>query len=174
VETVYFYMTVGPAVLLTLLLIIGDFDIEFDLDSHDFSVGDSHGVGPLSLKLMLAFTAGYGLGGYLAYKLEWSLNHAVSGLLFAVPIYLLVFVFMRFLYSQRANTQVSSKNIVGQKARVTAKVLSDGVGEIVVEDPKVSRTLHMPARTDSGTDIDVDSIVLVESVDVGTARVKRL
>jgi len=168
-ETVFFWMAVSPACILTLLLIIGDFDIEFDVMHGDFNIGESHGVGPLGMKLILSFTSGFGLGGYLAYYFDWGIHPILSGLLFAIPVYSIVFLGMRFLYSQRANTLINSKNVIGQTARVVHQIPSNGVGEIVAEDPTVGRSIYLPAV---GTQaIGKDSIVIVDSIEGGTARV---
>ena len=164
-------MAVSPAILLTILMIIGDFDIEFDITDGHFDVGHSHGVGPLGVKVLLAFTSGFGLGGYLAHSFDWSINPILCGLLFAIPSYLIVFIFMRIMYSQRGNSQVIATNVVGQKARVVNIIHPNSVGEIIVKDPNVETEIYMPA-TGNDKVIEKDTIVTVESVEGGTAKVK--
>jgi len=171
-ETIFFWMAVSPAVLLTFFMILGDFDIDFDISSGHFDIGSGHGAGPLGLKAILAFTSGFGLGGYLAHYFEWGINPILCGLAFSIPSYLIVFIGMRLLYSQRGNSQVDSKNVVGQKARVVNIIHPKSVGEILVEDPNVKTSLYMPAVCDDKKSIEKDSIVTVESVEGGTARVK--
>lgn len=173
-EIVYFWMTVSPAILLLCLVLIGDFDIEFDIDVGEFHIGESYGIGPVSFKLILAFISGYGLGGYLDYQFNWPLFHAITGLLFGILVYLIVYITLKILYSQRSNTQVIGTNVIGTNARVTTGMVGSSIGEILATDPLTQTSLYMLAMSKDSVDIKKGELVYVDDIEGSLAIVHQL
>jgi len=169
-ELIYFLTAIIPAGLLILLMLIGDIDLDFGMD---IGLGDFHlfsDTGPLGVKAILAFVSGFGLGGLTAESQNWGISPTISGLIFAIILYLGVIAFMRIIYSQRSNTLKSSNTLIGQSATVTVQIPTGQPGEITTRDPETGLTVNMTARCilakERGTKVKIIS------VDAGTALVE--
>jgi len=164
----YFLVAVIPAGFLIVLMVIGDIDFDFGLDLFEISIFSD--AGPLGLKAILAFVSGFGLGGLIAENQDWGIGPIISGFIFAVLLYLVILIFMRFVYSQRSNTLKHATNLIGQSATVTTQIPKGKPGEISVIDPETGSTINLTAR--SVKTVTRGSQVLIMQIRGGTAYVE--
>lgn len=145
-ELIYFLMAVIPSSLLIVLMLLGgiDLDFGFDIGMGDFQLFSD--AGPLGLKALLAFVAGFGLGGFLSESEGWAGGSIVWGFIFAFLLYIGVILFMRIIYGQRSNTLKLDSNLIGQSCTVTTPIAKGKPGEISTIDSMTGSTVHLTAR----------------------------
>jgi membrane protein implicated in regulation of membrane protease activity len=124
---------------------------------------DHGGPGVFSGRVMAVFITAFGGFGAVAtyYGLGPIPSSGVgfaSGLVFGSAIYM----FARFLYGQQASSDVGSRDLVGQVARVIVAIPAGGVGQIRcrVGEELVDKI----ARTRTGASIGENASVQVEEV----------
>jgi len=151
---------VGFLFLLVALVFGEVFDHFGDGFDHDLGHG---GPGIFSGRVMAVFITAFGGFGAVAtyYGLGPIPSSGVgfaSGLVFGTAIY----TFARFLYGQQASSDVGSKDLVGQIARVIVTIPAGGVGQVRcrVGEELVDKI----ARTRTGAAIGENASVQVEEV----------
>jgi membrane protein implicated in regulation of membrane protease activity len=152
--------SVGFLFLLVSLVfgeIFDHFDSSFD---HDLGHG---GPGFFSSRVVSVFITAFGCVGAISMHyglgpLPSSLLGFVSGLVFGGGVY----AFARFLYNQQASSDVLSKDLVGQSARVVVTIPSGGVGQIRCRVGE--ELIDKVARARDGSTIPEHTTVRVDEV----------
>jgi membrane protein implicated in regulation of membrane protease activity len=121
------------------------------------------GPGIFSGRVMAVFITAFGGFGAVAtyYGLGPIPSSGVgfaSGLVFGTAIY----TFARFLYGQQASSDVGSKDLVGQVARVIVTIPAGGVGQVRCRVGE--ELIDKIARTRTGVSIGENASVQVEEV----------
>ncbi|MCK5744436.1 MAG: hypothetical protein KAH30_06815 [Caldisericia bacterium] len=180
---VYLLMVIVPTILLGIMLFLGfdsgadidadiggDFDLDLDTDLDVGGFGDGPGI--FSLRLIMAFIIGYGLGGFLSLAYNWVIPHWLCGLLGGALIYYLVYLLLKLLYSQQSSSQVSHLSLEGRKASVSIAIKSGKVGEIKVSDLRTGLISYMIARSYlEGEEFVKNEVVIIKSITGDIARV---
>jgi len=185
VQLTYFLMTIVPTALLGVMLFLGldsgsdvdmdiggDVDIDVGMDAN-IDIGDlDGGPGVFSLRLILAFVIGFGLGGFLAIAYNWFIPHWLVGIIGGLTIYFLVYLLLRLLYNQQSSTQISHLSQKGRKATVSIAIQQGKVGQIKVSDVKTGLTSYMTARSYvEDEEFRKNEVVIVKSITGGVAKV---
>ncbi len=182
IEWIYGMMVVLPALLLVVMVIFGigddggdlgggDIEVEGGMEAGDIS--EAGGPGFLGIKLIFSFIIGFGLAGFLAYRLHWPIPHILSGLIGGVIVYAIVYQLLKLLYKQQANTLTSSTSVVGKKALVTSALLKGGTGEVKSEDPRTGSTVYLRARAvDPEREFRAGEEVTITTVFSGLAKIE--
>jgi len=186
IQLIYFLMTIVPTVLLGVMLFMGldsgsdvdvdvgadvDFDVgmDVDIDTPDLDAG---GPGVLSLRLIMAFIIGFGLGGFLAVTKGWFVPHWLAGIIGGLFIYYMVYLLLRLLYNQQSSSQINHLSQKGRKAFVSIAIAKGKIGQIKVSDVKTGLTSFMTARAYLEDEEFVkNEVVIVKSIIAGVARV---
>lgn len=142
---------------------------EHDVD-HDV---DSGGPSFFSPRVLSVFITAFGGAGAIATYYGMSTLPAsgvgmASGAAFGAMIYM----FARFLYGQQATTEMKSKDVVGQTARVVVGIPKDGVGQVRCRIGE--ELVDKIARSDDGQAIAENVAVRVEQELGEIVIVKRL
>ncbi len=180
-ELVYLLMAIVPTVILLIMLLAGggqdaDVEAEADLDTDigAADVGDTGGPGLISLRLILAFLAGCGVGGGLAGYLKWPIHHMLAALIGGVVLYTAIYQILKLLYRLQANTQVRSSSVVGTTGLVTSAIARGAVGEIKAEDPRTGKSIYLRAQASKAArEFTKGSEVAIKSVLGGLAKVDK-
>ncbi len=182
-QIIYLLMVVVPTVLLAFMLFLGldsgadidaDIGADFDVDiDGGLEIGDfADGPGIISLRLIMAFIIGFGLGGFLSLAYGWIIPHWICGIIGGLAIYYLVYLLLRLLYKQQASTQINHLSLEGRKASVSIAIKSGKVGEIKVTDIGTGLTSYMIARSYlEGEEFEKNEVVIVKSITGDIARV---
>lgn len=185
IQLAYFLMTIVPTVLLGIMLFMGfdsgsdvdmdvggDVDVDIGMDT-DIDIGDlDGGPGILSLRLIMAFIIGFGLGGFLAIAYNWIIPHWLVGIIGGLLIYYLVYLLLRLLYNQQSSTQISHLSQKGRKATVSIAIQKGKVGQIKVSDFKTGLTSYMTASSYlEDEEFGKNEVVIVKSIAGGVAKV---
>ena len=146
-------------------------DVAFDM-AHE--VGGAHdGPGPVGLKTILAFTAGWGWGGLIGLdSLGWGLLSLPFGMLVGLALAAVVFYFMRFLYAQEATSTVGVAHMVGQQGVALTAIPSGGTGEVHLNVRGTS--LKCLARSESAEAIPAGATISVVEEVGGTLVVRAI
>ena len=145
---------------------LGDF-----FGHHDV---DIHGGGPslISSRVISVFVTAFGCFGAIGIHMGWSVGISTAfgaggGVAFGAVIYL----FMSFLYSQQASSDVRVADLVGQTAKVSVAIPKGGVGQIrcTLGESVVDKI----ARSTDGGEIPANMLVKVEQLVGETVLVRR-
>ncbi len=176
-HVIYWSMAgVGTVVMVGLLVLGMDHDIDFggDVDvGADAGFDMAHdGPGPVGLKTILAFTAGWGWGGLIGLDLGWGLLSLPFGMIVGLGLAAVVLYFMRFLYAQEATSTVGVAHMIGQEGVVLTTIPSGGTGEIRLNVRGTS--LKCLARSDSEEAIPAGATISVVEEVGGTLVVRAI
>jgi membrane protein implicated in regulation of membrane protease activity len=127
--TVFLALSSVGFVFLLVALFFGEIFEHIDGSAdHDFGHG---GPGFFSVRILSVFITAF--GGFGAVATHSGLGVlASSGVGFLSGVFFagLIYAFASFLYSQQASTDLHTREIVGQTARVIVTIPPDGVGQI--------------------------------------------
>jgi membrane protein implicated in regulation of membrane protease activity len=159
--TVFLAIAAVGFVFLLIALFFGELFEHFDTSmDHDLGHG---GPGFLSTRVLSVFVTAF--GGFGAVGTAYGLGAIgasgtgfVSGLFFACLIYL----FARFLYGQQASTDVRTRDMVGQHARVVVAIPVGGVGQVRCQLGE--ELIDKIARSHDGAAIAENRAVVIEEV----------
>jgi len=146
---------------LLVALVRGEIFEHLDVSAdHDLGHG---GPGFFSTRILSVFVTSFGGFGAVAtfYKVGAIGSSAigfVSGLFFAAIIYL----FARFLYGQQATTEVRTRDLVGQHARVVVAIPAAGVGQVRCQVGE--ELVDKIARARDGAAVPENAAVVIEEV----------
>ena len=176
-HVIYWSMAgVGTVVMVGLLVLGMDHDIDFggDVDvGADAGFDMAHdGPGPVGLKTILAFTAGWGWGGLIGLDLGWGLLSLPFGMIVGLALAAVIFYFMRFLYAQEATSTVGVAHMIGQEGVVLTTIPSGGTGEIRLNVRGTS--LKCLARSDSEEAIPAGATISVVEEVGGTLVIRAI
>ena len=160
---------VGFLFLLISLLFAGIFDhFEGGFD-HDLDHG---GPGFFSVRVLSVFITAF--GGFGAIATHYGLSTlASSGAGFASGLFFasLIYAFARFLYGQQASSEVRSRDIIGQTARVVVAIPAGGVGQVRCQLGE--ELIDKIARSRDSDGIPENAVVQVDEVLGETVIVRR-
>jgi hypothetical protein len=151
--------------------IVHDFGDHGDLGGHDVEHG--HG-GPsiFSLRILAAFTTGFGGFGAIARYYEFSyVVSSLAGIVMGVLVAAVVYLVVRFLYTQQASSDVTLASLVGKDATVEVFIPAGSVGKIVLTAK--GATVALTARSADGRGIPYGANVTIKEV-VGDSAVVQL
>lgn len=182
-QIIYLLMVVVPTILLAFMLFLGlgsggDFDadiggdVDIDIDGG-LEIGEfAEGPGIISLRLIMAFIIGFGLGGFLSLAYGWIIPHWLCGIIGGLAVYYLVYILLRLLYKQQASTQVNHLSLEGRKASVSIAIKAGKVGELKVTDLGTGLTSYMIARSYiENEEFEKNEVVIIKSITGNIARV---
>ena len=129
------FLIIGALGLLSSL-IFGEFSHDGDI-GHDLS-GDAHGDSGdadspklFSLRAIFAFLMAFAIGGGAMYLSDKSLGaQVIVGFLSGGGTAVLVYYFMKFLYSFQGNSNVDSNTFIGEIGTVTIPTTSTGLCQV--------------------------------------------
>lgn len=177
-HVIYWSMAgVGTVVLVGLLVLGVDHDFDFGGDvgvGADAAFDIAHdGPGPLGLKTIMAFSAGWGWGGLIGLDtFGWELLSLPFGMLVGLALAAVVFYFMRFLSAQEATSTVGVAHMVGQEGVVLTAIPSGGTGEIRLNVRGTS--LKCLARSESEEAVPAGATISVVEEVGGTLVVRAI
>jgi membrane protein implicated in regulation of membrane protease activity len=154
----------GFLFLLISLVFAGIFDhVGFDHD-HDFAHDGDHG-GPsfLSPRVLSVFITAF--GGFGAISTHYGLSVLpASGVGFGSGVFFagVIYYFARFLYGQQVSTQVQTKDLAGQTARVVVPIPPGGLGQVRCQVGE--EIFDKVAKSRDGSAIVLNSLVTIEQV----------
>lgn len=125
------FLAIGGIGFLFLLisLLIGDlfdligFEIDSNLDGHDFGLLDSRVV-----SVFLTAFGGFGAIGAL-----WGNGALISsgfGILGGVVFGAIVYYFGKFLHNQQVTSSISNEDLIGRTAQVTVAIMPNQLGQV--------------------------------------------
>jgi membrane protein implicated in regulation of membrane protease activity len=173
-------LTVASVLILSLSLLFGDHDGDMDHDfAHDMDHDMDHDLdggghmSPFSTKVVLMFTTGFGVGGFIGarYDLQWT-GSILSGIGGGLILGAIGYLFLNYLYQSQSNSAVGTSSLVGMIGTVSTGIGASSAGRISLT-LKSGLELHTARSTDgsvltSGTPVRVVSIagttLMVESV----------
>lgn len=127
--TVFLALSSVGFVFLVVALFFGEVFEHFDATAdHDFSHG---GPSFFSVRILSVFITAF--GGFGAVATHYGLGAlGASGVGFLSGVFFagLIYAFAWFLYSQQASTDVHTRDVVGQTARVVVSIPASGVGQV--------------------------------------------
>ncbi|MCK4765093.1 MAG: hypothetical protein KAW12_23040 [Candidatus Aminicenantes bacterium] len=163
-ETAYVAMVIVGVVAFGASLLFGadhdmdhDFEIEHEIEVEhkvDHEIHDADGVmgpGKFSMKLITAFSIGFGFGGEIglrAIKLPGNLS-LLTALPAAFVFYYVAYRILKWLYRQHITTHIVGKDLVGNKAIVFTAIKPGGIGEVKIEAPKSGQAEFFRAKAES-------------------------
>lgn len=146
---------------------LGDLFAHHDVDIHE------GGPSLISSRVISVFVTAFGCFGAIGIHLGWSVGLSTAfgaggGFVFALMIYL----FMRFLYSQQASSEVRVASLVGSTGEVSVAIPKGGVGQVrcTVGESVVEKI----ARSADGAEIPSHTLVKVEQIVGETLLVRRV
>jgi len=175
---IYALLAIIPGILLFLMSIFGaDTDVDADVDvdvNIDIDAGDFAGPGILSLKLILFFLVGFGVGGYLSVYFHWPVHHLLTGLIGGSAAWFVGYQLLNFLYKQQSSSQVNPATFAGQQGRVVVPVPQDGgTGEIEATNNQTGQSAYFNAKAvDSQKEYKKGDFVTIKSISGKTAFVE--
>lgn len=152
---IYGLMTVIPGLLLLLMAIFGgdtdiDVDTDFDIDADvgvDIEAGEFGGPGRLSLRLILFFLVGFGVGGYVSVYFKSPLHHVLIGFIGGSVAWFLGYQLLKLLYKQQSTSQIRLISFVGKQGRVVTPIPKNGgTGEIEATNKETGQSTYLNAR----------------------------
>jgi len=136
------------------LLFSSDVEVDHDVDFHDG--GDGHGGGhddiPRFLSLRNIFLFGVGFGAVGAISASYGYPTLVSNILGVLSGFVSALIgwgMFVMLYKQQGSTTQNMSKLIGKSGRVTIKIPTSGVGQILVENEYGTPT-HVTAESLSG------------------------
>lgn len=177
---IYALLAIIPGLLLFLMSIFGadtdaDADVDMDMDVDvDIDAGDFAGPGIISLKLILFFLVGFGVGGYLSVYFQWPLHHLLTGLIGGSAAWFLGYQLLKLLYKQQSSSQVSLASFAGHQGRVVVPIPQDGgTGEIEAANKETGQSTYFNAKAvDSQKGYKKGDFVTIKSISGKTAFVE--
>jgi membrane protein implicated in regulation of membrane protease activity len=179
---IYGLMAVVPGLLLLFMAVFGadtdvDVDTDFDVDADvdvDIEAGEFGGPGRLSLRLILFFVVGFGVGGYVSVYFKWPLHHILIGFIGGSIAWFLGYQLLKLLYKQQSTSQIKLISFVGKQGRVVVPIPKDGgTGEIEATNKETGQSTYFNARADdSKKEYKRGEFVKIKSVAGKTAVVE--
>lgn len=134
------FLAIGVLGLL-MSLILGEFShdgVEFHHDiggmEHGGDSGHTDGPKIVSVRSIFGFLLAYAIGGGSMYLSHKSLgSQALVGVLAGVGTAILIFYFMKFLYSFQGNSNVDSNDFIGKSAVVTIGTTKIGLVQVKLD-----------------------------------------
>ena len=160
------------ALFIVTSFVVGElFELGDFLGHHDI---DAHGGGPsiISSRVISVFVTAFGCFGAIGIELGWGVGASTAlGLSGGVVFSALIYIFLRFLYSQQSTSQVTVSSLLGKTAQVSVAIPKGGVGQIRcrVGDSVVEKI----AQAQDGSEISANSLVKVEAIVGETILVRR-
>ena len=132
-------------------LIFGDFDGDLDTDIGDNDISSSESDSPkiLSLRVIFSFLVAFSIGAgslYLGDKPLW--QQIIVGFSSGIIISVLVYYFMRFLYSFQGVSNISSDDFINKNGIVTIGTTTNGLCQIEVDSSGGDRLFMAKENTD--------------------------
>ena len=185
IALIYALLAIIPGLLLIVMALFSfdgdaDIDVDHDIDldhdmemDHDISADAGGGPSRLGLKLIFSFIVGFGVTGFLDIHYEWPIPHIIAAVAGGAVTYYIVYRLLKLLYSQQANSQISSSSVIGEKAIITSVILQGSTGEIQTQDPKTGQTIYLRAQAiDQKKEFQKGDEVTIKSVTSGLAKIK--
>jgi NfeD-like partner-binding protein len=161
-------VAIGCFLLLLASMVFGH-DHDHDAD-HDHDVDHDHGAGPagamnvFSVKVVLAFGVGFGAGGYIGARNDFSwLGSSLCGLAGGLLIGGIGYAFLNALYTRQGSSTVQTKLLVGVTGIVDTTIDPGSVGRVVVSLPSGRETLL--ARSATGERLALNTPVKIVRVE---------
>lgn len=135
-QSIWFALIAGAAaVFLLASLIFGhdhDADHDHDVDhDHDADHDGSGGMSFFSLKVILMFVTGFGVGGYFASRFDWGVGAAAgAGLGLGLVMAYCGYLFLNALYTRQGSSTVQTAGLVGQTGVVDVTIDADKPGRV--------------------------------------------
>jgi membrane protein implicated in regulation of membrane protease activity len=136
----YALIALGAALFLLASLLFGhdhdaDHDVDHDVD-HDADHEGSAGMSFFSMKVLLMFATGFGVGGYFATRLDLSTaGCALSGVGLGLAMAVVGYLFLNALYTRQGSSTVRSASLVGAEGIVDVTVDADKPGRVACSLP---------------------------------------
>ena len=179
---IYGLMAVVPGLLLLFMAVFGadtdvDVDTDFDIDADvdvDIEAGEFGGPGRLSVRLILFFLVGFGVGGYVSAYFKLPLHHIFIGFIGGSIAWFLGYQLLKLLYKQQSTSQISLISFVGKQGRVVVPIPKNGgTGEIEATNKETGQSIYFNARAaDPKKEYKRGQFVKIKSVAGKTAVVE--
>ncbi len=136
----YAVIALGAALFLLASLLFGhdhdaDHDVDHDVD-HDADQEGSAGMSFFSVKVLLMFATGFGVGGYFATRLDLStVGCALSGVGLGLAMAVVGYLFLNLLYGHQGSSTVRPASLVGSTGIVDVTVDADKPGRVACSLP---------------------------------------
>ena len=169
---VFLSITAIGFLFLVLSLIFGELFEHFG-DGGDFDHDIDHGgPGFFSTRVISVFVMAF--GGFGAIGMQYGLSPLpASGMGFAGGAVLawIIYVFLRFLYSQQSSTEVRTSDLIGQVARVIVAIPAGGLGQVRCQIGE--KLVDKIARSRDGQAVPENAAVRIEEMLGETVVVER-
>jgi hypothetical protein len=147
---------------------VGGHDADFHGDVH----GDVHGVSFLSTRVLSVFITAFGGFGAIGIHTGWGIGLSTAlGLAGGVVFGGVIYLFVSFLYSQQASSDIHSGDLVGATAQVTVAIPKGGLGQ--VRCTLGETVVEKIASAQDGGDIPANTLVKIEALVGESVLVRR-
>ena len=164
-------MTLGVTYLLISIVLGGlididaDVDIDGGLDGMDATESETRGLG---CSVISAFLAGFGSVGLLG---TWSgfplIINIIAGIIFGLVLGKSFTVVLRYVLRQQSNDLITTRSLIGSRARITVNIPAGQTGEALVESESVIK--YATKAVDD--DVELKKGDYVEIIDVHDGRI---
>ena len=177
--SIYLLIMIIFALLLFVVLFLGDFDVgdvdvdvDFDGDM-DASGGIGDGPSAFSLPVILSIGTAFGAFGVIFEAYGWDpITIPVVAMLLAIGVGVMVFVgIWKMFKATESSTRVNFEDMIGLKAMVSIPIKDGAEGQIVVTPPNRGR-MTIAAMADY--DIERDEAVRIVELIGDVMKVKRI
>ena len=179
--SIYLLIMVIFALLLFVVLFLGDFDVgdvdvDLDVDGDmdiDASGGIGHGPSAFSLPVILSIGTAFGAFGVIFEAYGWDpITIPVIAMILAIGVGVLVFVgIWKMFKATESTTRVNFDDMIGLKAVVSIPIRDGAEGQIVVTPPNRGR---MTVAAMADYDIERDEPVRIVELIGDVMKVKRI
>lgn len=143
-----------------------------DADFHGDVHGDVHGVSFLSTRVLSVFITAFGGFGAIGIHLGWGIELSTAlGLAGGVVFGGMIYLFVSFLYSQQASSDIHTGDLVGGTAQVSVTIPQGGMGQ--VRCTMGETVVEKIARSQDGAGIPANTVVKIEAIVGETVLVRR-
>jgi len=174
--SIYLLIMIIFAVLLFVVLFLGDFDVgdvDLDVDGDMDMGGIGGGPSAFSLPVILSIGTAFGAFGVIFEAYGWDpFTIPMVSMVLAIGVGVLVFVgIWKMFRATESTTRVNFENMIGLKARVSIPIRDGAEGQIVVTPPNRGR-ITVGAIADF--DIERDEAVRIVELIGDVMKVKRI
>lgn len=138
--------------------VVVDHEVDFDLGHHDYGTENLPKV--FSLRTLIMFTTGFGIGGLIGNVLNLSdFFNLLFALGFGVSLGTIAYLILYWFYTSQGSTDIDSQDYIGLSGLVITTIPKEGLGRVNLI-VKLHRK-NLAAKSEDGSMIPYNTRVFV-------------